>query len=209
MALRIRVGNPRGRANAFCYVLLGKCKLVRIAAFGEEPDVARLFYGLFLQSLRSWVPASYLQISSSASWWGRRGRDVKLAPKAPIRTTSSSLLYDIRDAHELDAFVDTFWHRSPLRIYGTTQKNLIATEVDSMFEKELVETCRFLVAEDLRFVVERDTWGFFPNVLFAATDIAEVATRLQDAARVLSSPLQCDESAFSGFPLRLPERDGV
>jgi len=207
MALRVQFGNPGGRANAFCYVPLGRCKLLRIAAFAEQWGTARLFYGLFLESLRSWVPASYLQISSSASRWGRRGRDIRLAPKAPIRTTSTSLLYDVGHPGELNAFINIFWHRSPLRLYGTMQGNLMAATVDSLLDQQLVAASTFLVADDLRFVAERDTWGFFPNVLFAAADIRDVATRLQDAGRVLSSQLRCDESAFSSFPLRFPDGD--
>jgi len=207
MALRIQLGNPRGRVNAFCYVPLGKCKILRVAAFAEPSGVTSLFYGLLLNSLRSWVPASYLQIRASASWWGRRGRTAKLAPKSPIYTTSSSLLYEVSDAADLRTFIDSFWYRSPLRLYGTTREKLMATGIDSVFDKELFEACRLLVADGVRFVVERDTWGFFPNVLFAAADMWALTTRLQDAARVLSSPLQLDESTFSEFPLRLPESD--
>jgi hypothetical protein len=207
MPLRIQFGNPRGPINAFCYVPFGECKILRVAAFAEEFGVTNLFYTLLLDSLRSWAHGSYLQIRSSASWWGRRGRTLKLAPKPPIHTTRTSLLYELSDTANLRALMNAFWYRSPLRLYGTRREDLMATHVESVFDKELVEACGLVVAEDIRFVVERDTWGFFPNVLFAAMDMWAVTTKLQGAARVLSSPLQCDESAFNRYPLGFPESE--
>jgi hypothetical protein len=204
MALRIQLGNPRASANASCYVPLGGCKLARVAAFNETSEVARLFYGLLFEALRSWVSTTYLQVWSSDSWWGRRGRDLALAPKLPLRSTPNDLLYEIGNADELGAFIDTFWRRSPLRIYGTMHSELCSTTLDSVLNQGLVDTCKLLVEDELRFVVERDTWGFFPNILFRAIDIGELSKKLEDAARVLSSPLQSEEAAFDRFPLRFP-----
>ncbi len=81
----------------------------------------------------------------------------------------------------------------------------MASNLDPLFNKEFVEACRLVADDELRFIAEKDIWGFFPNVLFAAADIGDVTMSLQNAARILSSPLQCDESAFSSFPLRLPQ----
>jgi hypothetical protein len=209
MALRIQFGSPTGRTNAFCYIPLGRCRLIRVAAFAEHSGVSRLFYRLFLDSLRAWARASYLQISSSASWWGRRRRDLRLAPKPPARATSTNLLYSVCSGDELNAFLGIFWHRSPFRLCGTARDSLTAAQMASLMDKQLLEAGKFLAAGDLTFVAERDTWGFFPNVLFAAADIGAVATRLQNAAGVLSSPLQCDESAFSKFPIRFPDSDDL
>src|SRR5574337_794442 len=106
MSLRIQVGNPHAAANAFCYIPLGACKVARVAAFNERNELARLFYGLLLEQLRSWVSVAYVQVTSSDSWWGRRRRDLELAPKPPFRSTPNELVYEIRDADELSAFID-------------------------------------------------------------------------------------------------------
>jgi hypothetical protein len=204
MPLRIQFGNPKGDVNVFCYVPLGRCKLLRIAAFAEQTGVSRLFYGVLLDSLRSWVRASYLQVPSSRSWWGRRRRDITLAPKLAIRATSNALLYDVSSAGDLKALINVFWHRSPLRLYGTDQNDLATARVDVMLDRQLLEACSLLAAEDLRFVAERDTWGFFPNVLFAAADSRLIATKVESAAGVLSSPIRYDDSAFRRFPIRFP-----
>ena len=56
--------------------------------------------------------------------WSRRVRDVALAPKPPLRSTPNELLYEIGNTDELSAFMDTFWRRSPLRMYGTMHSEL-------------------------------------------------------------------------------------
>jgi hypothetical protein len=206
MPLRIQFGDPKGGVNAFCYVPLGRCKLARIAAFAEPSGVSRLFYRALLESLRVWAPSTYLQITSSDSWWGRRRADLKLAPKPPIYTTSNTLLYEIDGTDDLIRFISKFWYRSPLRLYGVAQRTPAITALGPLVDQQLLDACKLVAAEELRFVAERDTWGFFPNVLLAAVNAEVFADRARDAAKVLGSPLRCDESAFIRFPISIPAR---
>lgn len=205
MRFKIQIGNPRGPENASCYMPLRLCGLLRVGAFAETKEVARLFYGLLFESLRSWVKITYLQISSSDSWWGRRQRDLELAPKVPVGRTPNALLFELSNADEMGTFLDRFWYRSPMRFYGTMRNEFTSTVVESIVDRELLDACGLVASGELSFIAERDTWGFFPNVLFAATDIEQVTSQLQSSARVLSSPLRCEQGAFKDFPMKLPK----
>jgi hypothetical protein len=121
-----------------------------------------------------------------------------------MRALSSSLLFEITNAAELSKFVEAFWYRSPIRLYGISHEHPMMQTLEPVLDAELVRACPFLDSLGIRFIAERDPWGFFPNVLLADTDLLEANQKLHSAAQVLSSPLQSDDAAFKSFPMKLP-----
>ncbi|HXY13700.1 MAG TPA: hypothetical protein VEI26_04275 [Terriglobales bacterium] len=186
MSIRIRVGNPRTGGNTVWSRVEGDFAHFKIAANAEVRDLAILFYSKVLDQFR---PAGTLWVQVQSKW-GRK-KDLALATREPIAALPGSLVFTIKDKHDIEEFLYKFWHRGPLRFYiwrdsPCDEKARISYVAHGW---KSIEEFHDLFPKELWLIADIDPWEKYLHVITLKEDSQAVTNAVEEGKLLLSVPM--------------------